>query len=78
MYIYIYICSHVLVFIHTHILSYEGQWFEGKPSGYGIEEILEQGIQYIGHFEDDLWHGWGMMAATHLKAAYIGETYMYI
>ena len=53
--------------------GYEGQWYNSKPDGYGVETLLDRGIQYTGHFENDLWHGWGMMALINNKAAYIGN-----
>ena len=61
---------------HGQFVGYEGQWYNQKPDGYGVESLLDRGIQYSGHFEDDLWHGWGMMALMGSKFAYVGKVFL--
>ena len=54
-------------------VGYEGQWYKGRPEGYGCERHASLNLEYVGQFADDLWDGWGMLATFGIKAAYVGE-----
>lgn len=58
---------------HDEFIGYEGQWYDCMPAGYGIESLHHRGVEYLGHFENDLWHGWGMLAVKRLASAYLGQ-----
>ncbi|CAG9317347.1 unnamed protein product [Blepharisma stoltei] len=50
---------------------YQGYWLDGKRNGFGVYEIVDKNYLYIGDWEDDVFHGRGIL--TTAEAAYEGE-----